>query len=172
MRTLNIFALSMLTLSVGLAADHPITISNDSPLTLGHDRWKPRDDHNLDSGITDTVRRVAIWSDGGGPWLLNFSGEPFTLDLDYGPTHLTVTANNGKAAVVTVDPQTSFHNHFTIKNNQYVSNNSSDSIQSVIVTKAGVDQHAPSAQPAGLKRPYKITICYGTPTSKSLPECK
>jgi hypothetical protein len=168
MRMLNLFALSMLTLSVGLAADHPITISNDSPLTLGHDSWKPINDQQVSSSVTDTVRRVAVSSDTTGPWLLNFNGEAFTLDLDYGSTHLTVTANNGKAAVVTVDPNTSFQKHFDFKNNQYISKNPNATITNVTVKKAGVDQHAP---PAFLGA-NKITVCYGKPTSKSLPECK
>lgn len=167
MRALNFVALSMLTLSVGLAADHPIIISNDSPLKIEHDQWKQNDDQHLGTNDhNDNVARVAISSAGKALPPINFKHEMLKLDLDYGNLHLTVTTGaNGQDPVLTINK--SFKNDFQRQNNRFVSNDSSSAIANVTVQKAGVKQDV-----APVVWPSKITICYGTPDNTSVPECQ
>ncbi len=167
MRTLNFLALSMLTLSVGLAGDHPIIISNDSPLKIEHDKWKQNDDQHLGSKIHDSVTRVAISSAGKALPPINFNHEMLTLDLNYGDLHLTVTTGaNGQDPVLTINK--SVKNDFQLQKNAFVSNDKSSTIdKKVTVLKANADQGV-----SDVLEPSRITICYGKPTPASLDECK
>jgi len=169
MRMLNFLALSMLTLSVGLAADHPIIISNGSPLTIEHNSWKPIDDNHLGSSVTDTVTRVVIASNASPkPRRFDFNQEKLTLTLTYGTVNLTVTANdddNRQGIVVTTNK--SFGHDFQRNGNQYVRDEPGAAIAKVSVKQG----NAPLAT-IDVTEPTKITICYGTPTGNSVTECK
>ena len=144
MHTLKFLALSMLTLSVSLAADHPITISGGSPLVFDHDSWQQRDDHDLGSAVAGTVTGIDVTSNGHAFPRIVFKGEQLELHLRYGTIQVTVaTDSEGHNAIVTVDNSTSLKKHFSHKGTQFVSKQNGASIQDLSILKAGVDQ-APS----------------------------
>lgn len=171
MHAFKLMALSMLTLAVGLAADHPITISGGSPLTIEHDSWDPNppDDQHRGSTFRDYVTRVVIASDSGAIAPIEFKKERLELELTYGTIQLNVvTGRNGQDPVVTVDPKTSFTKHFHPDGNKVVSNVDGPPVQGLTVKKAGNPQTllpAPSGHTV-------IVICYGPPDGSSLPECQ
>ncbi len=143
MQLLKFMTLSMLTLAVGMAADHPIIISGGSPLRIQHDSWNPRDDQTLGTALhTNTVTRVEVKSDAGSS-VITFSGEPLDLRLTYGPIHLTLTTDpHGHDPVLQVDQKTSLKKHFRRKDDAtFESVRSGDSIKGVTLLKAGADQH-------------------------------
>ncbi len=141
MRTLKFVALSMLTLAVGLAADHPITISGGSPLTVEHDSWKQKDDHTLGTAVKGTVTRIDVTSNGHVFDSIVFNGERLDLHLTYGAIQLAVTTDaQGRNPAVTVDSETSLKKHFSHQGNQFVSKQSGAAVQGLTILKADADQ--------------------------------
>jgi hypothetical protein len=141
MHMLRFLTLSMLTLAVGLAADHPIIISGGSPLVLDHDSWNQRDDQNLGSTASGTVTSIEVTSNGHAFPPIVFKGEALDLHLTYGSIQLTVaTDGQGHNPLVAVDSKTSFKKHFNHTGTQFVSKQKSASIQGLRILKAGIDQ--------------------------------
>ena len=141
MHTLKFMALSMLTLSLGLAADHPIIISGGSPLTIEHDSWNQRDDQDLGTTVTGTVTRIDVTSNGKTFDPILFKGEQLELHLTFGAIQLTVVTDSaGQNPLVTFDSKTSLKKHFSRKGNQYISKKNSSSIQGFSILKVGADQ--------------------------------
>jgi hypothetical protein len=168
MHTLKFMALSMLTLAVGLAADHPITIAGGSPITMEHDNWYRINDHNLGSNIKDIATKVVIASEASTtPTTIPLDGEKLKLTFGYGTDKLTVKANhkNGKEVVVTT--KKSLANDFQQNNHQYVRDEPGASITNVAVQKGTA-----SPTPVPVSGHTKITICYGAPDGSSVAECK
>ncbi len=173
MHEFKLLTLAVLTLSVGLAADHPITISGGSPLTIEHDKWDPNppDDRHLGSTFHDFVTRVAVTTTNGASKPIVFSSEQLDIDLTYGGIHLTVTTDSkGQNPVLQLLGSTSFKKDFHPSANQFVSNIGASSIHidTLTVKKAGVPQPlilAPDGHTV-------IVICYGQPDDSSLPECR
>ena len=134
----------MLTLSVGLAADHPIIISGGSPLVLEHDSWHQRDNQDLGTDIDGTVTSIEVTSNGQAFPAIAFKSEQIEVHLTYGTIQVSVaTDGEGHHPIVTVDSSTSLKKHFSRKGAQFVSKQSSASIQGLSILKAGVEQ-APS----------------------------
>jgi hypothetical protein len=143
MHTLKFLTLSMLTLAVGLAADHPITVSGGSPLRIEHDSWKHKDDHTLATSIHgNTVTRVEVTSASGTLPPIVFNGEMLELHLTYGAIHLTVmTDAQGHDPVVKVDSKTSLKKHFRKKDAAaFESMENAASVQELTLQKAGTAQ--------------------------------
>lgn len=143
MHTLKFLALSMLTLSVGIAADHPITIAGGSPLTIHHDSWNPQDDQTLGSAVHDnTVTRVEVTSASGSLPTIFFKGEQLELHLTYGAIQVTVTTDqNGHDPVVKVDSNTSLKKHFHKKDaNTFESVKQNASVQGLTLRQGGADK--------------------------------
>jgi hypothetical protein len=143
MRTLKFMALSMLTLAVGMAADHPITVSGGSPLRSEHDSWNQQDDHTLGTTVHgNTVTRVEVTSASGALPPIVFNGEMLELHLTYGAIHLTVTTDaTGHDPVVKVDSKTSLKKHFRRKDaTAFESVANAASIQELTLQKAGASQ--------------------------------
>jgi len=142
MRMLKLMALLTLTLAVGVAADHPITVSGGSPLRLVHDNWNPMDDHTLGSKVhTNTVGQVQVTSDGSKPVTIGFNGQQLEINLTYGSLQVNIITNKkGHDPVLKITG--SFHNDFhRVDANTFESNVSDASIQGVTVAKAGVAQN-------------------------------
>jgi hypothetical protein len=141
---LNLMTLSLLTLAVGLAADHPIIISGGSPLRIQHDNWNPMDDQTLGTILhTNTVTRIEVKSSSGTPDPIVFNSEQVELRFTYGGILVTVTTDqNGHDPLVAVDQKTSFKKHFRRKDPAtFESVKANASIQGLTVLKAGIDQH-------------------------------
>ena len=175
MRTLKFMALSMLTLTVGLAADHPITIAGGSPLTISHEKWKSIDKHNLGSKLTYHVHRVVVqWTTvpdtGHHSWWEDFQqGERLDLSLTYGTVQLSVAANHdntGQSIVVTTTNK-SFPDDFQPNGNDYVRDEPGAKVTNVTVKKNNNDLGVPP-----FSGHTQITFCYGTPDKKSPTECQ
>jgi hypothetical protein len=133
----------MLTVAVGLAADHPITISGGSPLRLQHDSWDQKDDRTLGSKVHDSsVTAVEISSDAGALPAIAFNGEPLELHLTYGTIKLTITTGpKGEDPTIQVDEHTSLKKHFRRRdNNTFESVKSNATIQGLTVSKGGAAQ--------------------------------
>ena len=140
MYTLKFLALSVLTLAVGLAADHPITISGGSPLTIEHDSWNEKDDQNLTSTVTGTVTRIDVTSNGKTFDPILFKGEQVELHLTYGAIQLAViTDSQGQSLLVTFDGKTSLKKHFNRNGHQFISKKDSGGIQSLSILRVGAD---------------------------------
>lgn len=142
MHTLKFLALSALTLSVGLAADHPIIVSGGSPLRIEHDSWNRKDDHTLATTVHGKVNRVEVTSASGAVPPIVFNGEMLELHLTYGAIHLTVlTDPQGQDPVVKFDNKTSLKKHFHRKDAAaYESVESAASVQDLVLKKAGASQ--------------------------------
>ncbi len=143
MHTLKFLALSVLTLSVGLAADHPIIISGGSPLRVEHDSWNRKDDHTLATSVHgNTVSRVEVTSASGTLPPIVFNGEQLELQLTYGAIHLTVlTDPQGHDPVVRFDSKTSIEKHFRKKDAAaFESVESASSVQELVLKKSGASQ--------------------------------
>jgi hypothetical protein len=141
MRTLKFVALSVLTLAVGLAADHPITVSGGSPLILDHDSWDRKDDYTLGTTVPgNTVTYIDGTTDGRPFGPIDVKGQPLNLSLTFGAIKLTVTIDQHGQPVVAVDSNTSLSNDFTRNGNQFVSNDTKSSIQGLAIIVAGVDK--------------------------------
>jgi hypothetical protein len=140
MYTLKFLALSMLTMAVGLAADHPITISAGSPLTIEHDSWNQKDDQNLASAATGTVTRIEVTSNGKTFDPILFKGEQVELHLTCGAIQLAViTDSQGQNPLVTFDSKTSLKKHFNHNGNQFISKKNGGAIQSLSILRVGAD---------------------------------
>jgi|ERR1700690_2813133 len=142
MRILKFLALSALTISVSLAADHPITISGGSPLRVEHDSWNRKDDHTLATSVHGTVRSVEVTSASGGLQPIVFNGEMLELHLTFGTIHLTVlTDPQGQDPVVRFDVKTSLKKHFRKKDATAFESVASDgSVQELVLKKGGASQ--------------------------------
>ena len=142
MHTLKFIALSLLTISVGLAADHPITIAGGSPLRIEHDSWHRQDDHTLGTSVHGMVRSVEITSASGVLPPIVFNGEQLELHLTFGAIHLTViTDPQGHDPVVRFDNKTSLKKHFRKKDaTAFESVESAASVQELVLNKGGVSQ--------------------------------
>jgi hypothetical protein len=141
MHMLRFLTLSMLTLAVGLAADHPIIISGGSPLVLDHDSWNQRDDQNLGSTVPAAVTSIEVTSNGQAFPPIVFNGEALDMHLNYGTIQLTVvTDGQGHNLLVAVDSKTSLKKHFSHKGTQFVSKQNGASLQGLSILKAGADQ--------------------------------
>jgi hypothetical protein len=143
MHTLKFLALSMLTLAVGLAADHPITISGGSPLRIEHDSWNRKDDHTLGTAVHgNTISRVEVTSASGALPPIVFNGEMLELHLTYGAIHLTVlTDPQGHDPIVKFDNKTSLKKHFRKKDaTAFESVENAASVQELTLRKAGAPQ--------------------------------
>ena len=140
MYTLKFLALSVLTMAVGLAADHPITISGGSPLTIEHDSWNEKDDQNLTSAVTGTVTRIDVTSNGKTFDPILFKGEQVELHLSYGAIQLAViTDSQGQSLLVTFDGKTSLKKHFNRNGHQFISKKDSGGIQGLSILRVGAD---------------------------------
>ena len=125
-------------------ADHPITISNGSPLELDHDSWDQKDDHNLGTTVAgNTVTHIDGTTNGKAFGPIDVKGQTLDLHLTYGTITLTVTVDQHGQPVVTVDSNTSLTKHFRRNGNTFVSEDKSSSIQGLAIIVAGKDQ-APS----------------------------
>jgi hypothetical protein len=143
MHTLKFMALSMLTLAVGLAADHPITIAGGSPLRVEHDSWHRKDDRTLATSVHgNTVSRVEVTSASGTLPPIVFNGEQLELHLTYGAIQLTVlTDPQGHDPVVRFDDKTSLKKHFRKKDSAaFESVESAASVQDLVLKKCGASQ--------------------------------
>jgi len=172
MRTLTFLGLSMLTLSLGLAADHPITISGGTPLTISHERWKAIDKHNVGSNLPpDHVHRVVVQGDtdtGHQAWKSDFQpGERLDLSLTYGTVQLTVAANHIAGQDIVVTTNKSFPDDFQQNGNDFVRNETGAKVTNVTVKKNNNGLNIPP-----FSGHADITICYGTPDNKSPVECQ
>ena|ERR1017187_6393728 len=173
MHKLNLLVLSMLTLSVGLAADHPITISGGSPLTISHESWKSIDKHNLGSNLLEHVHRVVVQWDtdtGHHSWKKDFQqGERLDVSLTYGTVQLSVAANHDNAgqSIVVTSTNKSFPDDFQQNGNDFVRNETGATVANVTVKKNNNDLNVPP-----FSGHADIKICYGTPDNKSPVECQ
>jgi len=140
MHTLKFLGLAALTLSVGLAADHPIIISGGSPLTIEHDSWNQKDDQNLTSAVTGTVTRIEVTSNGKTFDPIPFKGEQVELRLTYGAIQLAViTDSQGQNPLVTFDAKTSLKKHFNHSGNKFISRKDSGGIEGLSILRVGTD---------------------------------
>ena len=92
-------------------ADHPITISNGSPLILEHDSWDwdPQRHRRVGTAVHDAVTSVSVTSNGRDFGSIPFTNEPLSIHLTYVKTSggtiglSLVTLPNGTHPVLTVE---------------------------------------------------------------------
>ncbi len=132
-------------------ADHPITISNGSPLIIEHDRWEwdPRHHRRLGTALHDAVTRVKVASKGRDLASIPLNSEQLSIHLTYakasgGTIALDlVTLPNGTHPVLTVDDNTSLADHFGRDGHRFISN------EHVSITGLTIKKGAADVTPAG-----------------------
>jgi hypothetical protein len=144
-------------------ADHPITISNGSPLMLDHDSWNwdTEDDRHLGTTVHhNTVTLVTLTSNGNNVGSIPFNGEPLSIHVTYSKASRgaivldVVTLPNGRDPVLTVDPNSSLSRDFTRNGTQFVSNDH------VTITGLTIKKGAADVTPAGHFPKATVTIDY------------
>ena len=144
-------------------ADHPITISNGSPLVLEHDSWDwdPRHHRRLGTAVHHAVTHVNVESKGLDLGSIPFNTEQLSIHLTYakasgGTLALDlVTLPNGTHPVLTVDDNTSLADHFGRNGHRFVSN------EHVSITGLTIKKGAVDVTPAGpFPDAANVTISY------------
>ena len=111
-------------------ADHPITISNGSPLILEHDSWDwdPQHHRRLGTAVHDAVTGVKVTSDGQDLGSVPFNNEQLSIHLTYSKTSGgtigldLVTLPDGTHPVLSVDVNSSLASDFSRNGHRFVSN--------------------------------------------------
>ena len=127
-------------------ADHPITISNGSPLILEHDSWDwdPQRHRRVGTAVHDAVTSVSVTSNGRDFGSIPFTNEPLSIHLTYVKTSggtiglSLVTLPNGTHPVLTVDDKSSLAGDFGRNGHQFVSNEHV-AITGLTIRKGAVD---------------------------------